>query len=156
MLSPWALGVEVSAMDTVSGAVRSKIMRSVRQKDTGPETLLRKALHARGFRYRKNLRSLPGSPDLVFPGRRAVIFVHGCFWHRHPGCRRATTPKSNAEFWQEKFQRNVERDACNVALLREGGWRVGVVWECEIGKAPSAALVDELTAFLKGNDPTRG
>lgn len=143
-------------MDTVSNVVRSNIMRSVRQKDTGPEVLLRKALHAQGFRYRVNLRSLPGSPDLVLPKRRAAIFVHGCFWHRHPGCKRATTPKSNAEFWQEKFQRNVERDARNVALLREMGWRVGVVWECEIGKAPSAALVDELTAFLVGDDPKRG
>jgi len=111
---------------------RSRMMSSIRGKNTWPERMLRSRLFARGFRYRLHVRNLPGSPDLVFPKHRAVIFVHGCFWHRHEGCRYTTIPKANAEFWEQKFQGNVDRDARHAAMLREGGWRVGVVWECAL------------------------
>lgn len=106
-------------------------MRSVRQKDTAPEMVVRNIAHAIGARYRLHRKDLPGSPDLVFPRRHLCIFVHGCFWHRHPNCRLATTPGSNVEFWREKFARNVERDARKENELRVAGWRVEIVWECE-------------------------
>ncbi len=118
-------------MDTVDKATRSRIMSSVGQKDTGPETLLRSALHRVGLRYRLHDRNLPGSPDLVFRRYRAVIFVHGCYWHSH-GCYKSTIPKSHREFWQDKFTTNKERDKRNYSLLRESGWRVLIVWECAL------------------------
>ncbi|RWP36328.1 MAG: DNA mismatch endonuclease Vsr [Mesorhizobium sp.] len=111
---------------------RSRIMRSVRQKDTSPEMKVRSALHAAGLRYRLHVKGLPGTPDLVFPRRKVVVFVHGCFWHRHPGCHLATTPKSRGAFWTEKFRRNRERDAAAAGALRSRGWAVVEVWECEI------------------------
>lgn len=98
--------------------------------------LVRRYLHAQGFRYRLHTRELPGSPDLVLPKYRVVIFVHGCFWHRHAGCRFATQPASNTEKWTAKFQNNLERDAKNVAALQTTGWRVLVVWECELKREP--------------------
>lgn len=110
---------------------RSAIMRSVRQKHTAPEMVVRGIVHAIGARYRLHRNDLPGRPDLVFPRRQLCIFVHGCFWHRHPGCHLASTPKSNVAFWQEKFARNVERDARKENELRAAGWRVEIVWECE-------------------------
>ena len=134
--------------DTVTSEVRSKIMARVRSKDSKAEVTLRKALHARGFRYLVNRRGLPGTPDLVFPRRGAVLFVHGCFWHRHDGCRRATTPVTNEAFWTEKFERNIERDARKIAELEALGWRVGVVWECEILRQPLGPLLDSVAAFL--------
>src|SRR5882672_8688942 len=105
-------------MDTVDRQTRSKIMASVGQKDTGAELLLRRALHNIGLRYRLHDRSLPGSPDLVFPRLRAVVFVHGCYWHSH-GCYRSTVPKSRNEFWIEKFTANQKRDGRNIGLLME-------------------------------------
>ncbi len=111
-------------------ATRSRIMARVRSRDTGPELILRRALHARGLRYRLHDSALPGRPDLVFPRYRAVCFVHGCFWHRHDGCARATTPAANQEYWERKFAANVRRDRNHRAALLEAGWRVGVVWEC--------------------------
>lgn len=111
---------------------RSRMMSSIRGKNTRPEVTLRSLLFAKGFRYRLHARSLPGSPDLVFPKYKAVIFVHGCFWHRHEGCRYATTPKANGEFWARKFEGNVARDARHVEELRRQGWRVAVVWECAL------------------------
>lgn len=113
-------------------AARSALMGRIRGVDTGPEMTVRRAAHRLGYRFRLHRRSLPGSPDLVFPSRRAAIFVHGCFWHRHEGCRKASTPKTRVEFWQAKFARNVERDAEVQERLRAAGWRVLVVWECEI------------------------
>lgn len=125
-------------------------MASIRGKDTRPELSLRSALFAVGFRYRLHVRGLPGSPDLVFPKYRAVLFVHGCFWHRHDGCRYTTSPKSNEDFWRLKFEGNVNRDARNVALLREQGWRVAIVWECALKRS-----VDEVAhaagMWLQGN-----
>lgn len=111
-------------------ATRSRMMAGIRGRNTRPEMRLRGALHALGLRYRLHARKLPGRPDLVFPRFRAVVFVHGCFWHRHAGCRLTTTPATNAVFWQTKFDGNVERDARNVAALKAAGWRVAVVWEC--------------------------
>ena len=110
---------------------RSLIMAAVRQKNTGAEMIVRKLLFGLGLRYRLHRKDLPGSPDVVLPKHGTVIFVHGCFWHRHPECRRATSPKSNEEFWQEKFARNIERDKSNEKQLALLGWRVVIVWECE-------------------------
>lgn len=106
-------------------------MRSVRQQGTAPESKLGRALHRLGFRYRKSPKTLPGRPDFAFPKFKAAVFVHGCYWHRH-GCRRTTTPKSNREFWLNKFEVNVARDARKAAELRDAGWRVATVWECSI------------------------
>lgn len=113
---------------------RSDIMRAVKCAHTGPEVVVRRALHALGLRFRLHRRDLPGSPDIVLPRFRTVVFVHGCFWHRHPGCRYASTPKTRQEYWLPKFKANVERDATKEAQLRELGWRVFVIWECEIRK----------------------
>ncbi|MCO6406371.1 DNA mismatch endonuclease Vsr [Aurantimonas endophytica] len=106
-------------------------MRSVGSKKTKPEMLVRRALHTIGYRFRTNSKALPGSPDLAFTARKKAIFVHGCFWHRHSNCRLATTPKTRAEFWENKFSHNVERDARKVAELESLGWEVIAVWECE-------------------------
>jgi DNA mismatch endonuclease (patch repair protein) len=118
-------------MDIVSKQKRSEMMSLVRGKDTWPELAVRKAAHAIGLRFRLHRRDLPGTPDLVFPRLHAALFVHGCFWHRHPGCRFAATPKSRPKFWREKFETNVERDRCATERLAQMGWRVVVIWECE-------------------------
>lgn len=122
---------------------RSRLMARVRQKNSGPELLVRSILHRAGFRFRLHRRDLPGTPDIVLPRHRVAIFVHGCFWHRHPGCSRATTPKTRVDFWKAKFDRNVERDAAACAALREGGWTPVVIWECQSGQS---GLVAELVA----------
>ncbi|MGR1216558.1 very short patch repair endonuclease [Metapseudomonas otitidis] len=116
--------------------LRNELMRSIRRKDTAPEIVTRKLLHSLGLRFRLHRKSLPGSPDIVLPKHRTVVFVHGCFWHRHPGCRYASTPKTRQEFWLPKFAANVERDARKEAQLREMGWRVLVIWECETRGLP--------------------
>lgn len=118
--------------DVFSKKKRSEIMRAVKGRGTKPELKIRKALHARGFRYRLNDRRLPGSPDLVFPKHRAVLFVHGCFWHGHDCARGARAPQSNARYWREKIARNVARDAKARAALRRMGWRVKISWECDL------------------------
>lgn len=110
---------------------RSRIMRSVRQERTKPEMVVRRALHAAGYRFRANAKGLPGSPDLTFTARRKAVFVHGCFWHRHIGCRLASTPKTRVAFWEKKFAQNVERDARKVAELEADWWEVLTIWECE-------------------------
>lgn len=109
---------------------RSDIMRAVRRRDTGPEVSVRRIAHRLGLRFRLCVRELPGSPDLVFPKYRIALFVHGCFWHRHAGCSRASTPKTRAEFWQHKFDMNVQRDSRAAAALADIGWRAEVIWEC--------------------------
>lgn len=111
---------------------RSRMMSSIRGKDTWPERTLRSLLFAKGFRYRLHASKLPGSPDLVLPKYRAVVFVHGCFWHRHKDCRYATIPRTNMEFWRQKFQANVDRDRRHIEALGTLGWRVAVVWECAL------------------------
>lgn len=125
--------------DTLSPTERSERMSRIRGRDTRPELVLRRLLHAAGFRYRLHHTRLPGRPDLVFPKYGAVVFVHGCFWHRHTGCRVANTPKSNVEFWTAKFQRNVARDALVESRLRSAGWRVLVVWECSLSTKEKGA-----------------
>lgn len=107
-------------------------MKRVRQKNTKPELILRRLLWSFGYRYRLHDGRLPGSPDMVFPGRRKVVFVHGCFWHSHPGCKLATVPKTRPEFWIRKLAANVERDHRKEALLRAQRWEVLVVWQCEL------------------------
>jgi len=137
-------------VDSLSKAERSVRMARIPGKDTKPELLLRRALHALGLRYRLHGKGLPGRPDIVFPKYRAVVFVHGCFWHRHGGCKVASTPKSNTEFWQAKFARNVDRDAVHVSNLEAQGWRVFIAWECELtGKGKAAAYGRDLAIFLK-------
>lgn len=118
--------------DTISAERRSWNMSRITGRNTKPELLLRSLLHRRGFRFRLHVKDLPGRPDIVFPKLRIAIFVHGCFWHRHPGCRNATMPSTRPEFWAAKFEANVERDARNSAALEEVGWTVLTVWECEL------------------------
>ena len=120
--------------DTVDPETRSRMMSGIRGKDTKPELALRRALHARGFRYRLHDKRLPGKPDIILPKFRAAIFVHGCFWHRHEGCKYATMPATRPEFWQAKFRENMDRDQRNIDALLALGWRVAVVWECEMRK----------------------
>ena len=114
---------------------RSQLMGRVRQKHSGPELCVRSALHRAGYRYRLHAKDLPGSPDILLPRYGIALFVHGCFWHRHAGCRRTTMPKTRADFWAAKFRRNVERDAEAAAALRELGWIPLVLWECECADA---------------------
>lgn len=128
---------------------RSKNMRAVHSKDTGPELLLRKKLFALGFRYRLYVRDLPGTPDMVFPRYRAAVFVNGCFWHRH-GCRLASRPKTNKSFWENKFDNNVVRDIRTRKSLSLMGWRVATVWECSLGKKRADGVAEILADFLRG------
>lgn len=116
-------------------------MSRIRSKDTSPELALRQALHALGLRFRVHDKLLPGKPDIVLPRFKTVVLVHGCFWHRHPGCKVATSPKSNTAFWQEKFDRNVQRDLRNSDALEALGWKVIVAWECELGSHKKTAEV---------------
>lgn len=132
-------------IDRISEERRSWNMSRIRGKDTTPEVLLRKALHGAGFRFRLNVRDLPGRPDIVLPKFRAVIFVNGCFWHRHEGCAKTTTPKSNVDFWQKKFGDTVERDRRNKRELEILGWQVITVWQCEI----EASLEDLKKIIIK-------
>ncbi|MBX6370464.1 MAG: DNA mismatch endonuclease Vsr [Rhodospirillales bacterium] len=133
-------------MDIISAERRSALMRRVRQRDTDPELVVRRVAHALGYRFRLHRRDLPGTPDLVFPKYRVALFVHGCFWHRHEGCPRATTPKSRRDYWLPKFAANVERDRRKAAALEAAGWRAVVVWECET--ADSSALKRRLPGLL--------
>ena len=106
-------------------------MRAIRCKDTEPEMVIRRMVHKLGYRFRLHRRDLPGKPDIVFPKLHSIIFVNGCFWHKHKGCKYATVPKSNVAFWTEKLKRNVQRDKENIRALKKQGYRVNVLWECE-------------------------
>lgn len=128
---------------------RSAVMRRVKGKDTAPELTVRRALTALGARYRLNRKDLPGSPDIVMPGRRLTIFVHGCFWHGHDCPRGSRVPKANREYWTAKVARNVARDARASAALSEQGWRVETIWECEL--KDDAALRARLRSLLAQN-----
>ena len=134
--------------DNHSKEVRSMNMSHIRSTNSKPEEIVRKYLFSRGLRYRKNVRSLPGCPDLVLRKYRAIIFVNGCFWHHHD-CERFVWPKSNEEYWRRKIQRNVERDQKNKELLEEQGWRVFTIWECQLKKAVAgsslATLYEKIT-----------
>ncbi|MCR6700984.1 MAG: DNA mismatch endonuclease Vsr [Dokdonella sp.] len=133
-------------MDTLTPAERSARMALVRAKDTKPELLVRRLVHGMGYRYRLHRRDLPGTPDLVFPGRSKVIFIHGCFWHRHADCALARLPKSRSDFWLPKLTANAERDARNVRALRRLGWSVLTIWECQLGD--NAKLANRIRRFL--------
>ena len=134
-------------MDVVDSKTRSRIMASIKGKNTKPELAVRKALHRRGFRFRLHAKDVPGRPDLVFRKFNAVVFVHGCFWHRHEGCRHATVPSTRTEYWTSKFERNVARDNEVRSRLIEEGWRVATIWECALRKAEH---VDVATQMLAG------
>ena len=121
-------------------------MRRVRSVDTTPEMRVRRLVYGMGYRYRLHAKDLPGSPDLAFRGRKKAVFVHGCYWHRHPGCRRASTPTTRRDYWQAKFDRNVARDAKAQAALEADGWSVLIVWECET--KDEGALRETLASFL--------
>lgn len=141
-------------VDTLTPAQRSERMSKIRSRDTKPEIALRKALHRLGFRFRLHGRKLPGKPDIVLPKYRIALFVHGCFWHRHEACKIATTPKSNTEFWLNKFKRNVTRDASNVLALEEDGWNVIIAWECDLNTSlkvqlKAAQLAAEIRASVE-------
>jgi len=127
-------------MDKLSAERRSANMRQIRSKNTTPELLLRRMLYRLGYRFRLHRKDLPGKPDLVFPSRRKAIFVHGCFWHQHPGCRYATRPATNVAFWAAKLRGNVDRDARKRESLEHMGWVVEVIWECA-----SDPEIDDLT-----------
>ncbi|SDK03688.1 very short patch repair endonuclease [Billgrantia gudaonensis] len=133
-------------VDSVDRETRSRIMGRVRNKDTRPEMTVRRLVHGAGYRYRLHGKKLPGKPDLVFKSRRKVIFVHGCFWHRHEGCTLARLPKSRLDFWLPKLEANRERDKRNEEHLREMGWDVLIIWECEL--KDQEALLSRVSAFL--------
>jgi DNA mismatch endonuclease (patch repair protein) len=135
-------------MDRLSVERRSQNMARIRSKDTGPEMAVRRLVHGMGFRYALHRSDLPGRPDLVFVSRRKVVFVHGCFWHQHPkaNCRDSRIPKSRLEYWIPKLRRTIERDRGHSRVLRKAGWRVLVVWECEMVDAPR--LARRLKQFL--------
>ncbi len=141
--------------DIVDEHTRSRMMSEIKGKNTKPELKLRRALHTRGLRYRLHEKKLPGKPDLVFPKYNAVVFVHGCFWHRHKCCKYTTNPATRAEFWQNKFRDNVARDQRNVDALILAGWRVAVVWECEI-KANATSISDDITIWLNSEKESFG
>ena len=122
-------------------------MKRVKQRDTAPELFVRRLLFSKGYRYRLHNQKLPGRPDIVFPRRRKVIFVHGCFWHNHQGCRRSTLPKTRTAYWRDKIQKNRDRDAHVITTLQQLGWCVYIVWECEV-KSP-IDLERRLTSFLE-------
>lgn len=133
-------------MDKISKEDRSIVMARVKSRDTVPEIIIRKLVFSLGYRFRLHRKDLPGNPDLVFPGKKKIVFVHGCFWHRHQGCKRATTPASNQNYWLPKFSRTVKRDEENLKLLASMGWEALIVWECELHDM--LALEDKLSKFL--------
>ena len=139
-------------MDIVDRSTRSAMMARIGPRDTVPEMAVRRIAHRLGYRFRLHRRDLPGTPDLVFARHRVVVFVHGCFWHRHPDCKNCTTPKTRPEFWASKFSANVTRDARNLATIEALGWHPLVIWECE---AEDMAIVErKLNHVLSGQGST--
>lgn len=135
-------------VDVVDRETRSKMMANIRGRDTKPEVLVRRMLHGAGYRFRLHDRLMPGRPDIVLPKYRVAIFVHGCFWHRHEGCRLSTTPATRPEFWRDKFASNVERDARNMESLVSSGWRVATIWECSLKEKGSAEWAKTLIEWI--------
>ena len=143
-------------MDIWDKEKRSQVMSKIRSKNTKPELALRKALFARGFRFRVNDKRLPGKPDIVLPKYKTVIFVHGCFWHKHEACKYAYTPKTNTQFWIDKITSNIERDKINTDKLAIARWNVLIVWECEVRhsyKRNITPLIDNLINSILENQP---
>jgi len=137
--------------DRISSARRSWNMSRIKGRNTGPELTLRSLIHRSGFRFRLHARDLPGRPDIVLPRYRTIVFVHGCFWHRHQRCKHATTPSTRQEFWQKKFDANVRRDERNRSNLEAAGWTVVVVWECELESDPERVLKRLATDLRRKN-----
>ena len=136
-------------MDNRSKEARSRNMSNIPSTNTKPEETVRKYLFAHGFRYRKNVSKLPGKPDIVLPKYKTVIFVNGCFWHGHEGCKYFVQPKTNTDFWNAKFKYNQDRDARNYQKLRDLGWRIRIVWECEIRHADASDRMGRLLEEIK-------
>ena len=137
--------------DILSPEARSALMSRIRAKDTKPEVYVRRLVHSMGYRYRLHRRDLPGTPDMVFPSRRKIIFMHGCFWHLHddPKCKLARMPNSNQAFWKPKLERNRERDKANRAKLEALGWDVLVIWECQVRNKDPEPLRQQVSVFLE-------
>lgn len=141
--------------DSLTPEKRSWNMAQIHSKDTTIEVKVRKYLFSQGFRYRKNDKRLPGTPDIVLPKYHSVIFIHGCFWHRHPGCKIATTPKTNTEYWNEKFAHNISNDEKKQEMLRSLGWNVIVLWQCDIEKRfdqTMQSLIADIVGNTEGNE----
>ena len=139
-------------MDDLSPENRKKNMSHIRSTDTKPEEIVRKFLFSQGFRYRKNDKRYPGKPDIVLPKYRTVVFVHGCFWHKHDGCPDFVWPKTHESYWTQKIERNHARDIENKAKLESSGWRVIVVWECELKKEAREETLKALVGKIKGHE----
>lgn len=131
-------------MDKISKEVRSRNMAAIKSKDTKPEMTVRKLLFSMGYRFRLHRKDLPGKPDIVLPKYKTVIFVNGCFWHQHKNCKRSNIPKTNKDYWVPKIQKNVERDNNNKKLLRKLGWKVIVIWECEVNKEKIISMIKKI------------
>lgn len=138
--------------DIVDQATRSRMMAGIKGTNTKPEIALRKAMHALGLRFRLHAKGMPGRPDIVLPRWKAVIFVHGCFWHRHEGCRYATVPATRPEFWNAKFAANVARDHRNLESLGEAGWRTRIVWECDLKARGASAIASDVMRWLRSGE----
>ena len=136
-------------LDSPPSPERSALMARIRGQDTQPEMFVRSLLHRRGYRFRLHAKDLPSRPDIVFRSRRKVIFVHGCFWHCHEGCKRASIPKTRTAYWGPKLQANRERDAISISMLEEMGWKVMIVWECEVSARKQDCLLERLEDFLE-------
>ncbi len=139
----------IALMDKITPEQRHYTMSRIRGKDTKPEVLVRRYLFSEGFRFRKNDRRYPGHPDIVLPRYHTIVFVNGCFWHGHEGCKYYTVPKSNTEFWVEKIRRNQNRDREDVKALTEMGWKVVTIWECQLAKAVREQTLSSLASGLR-------
>jgi DNA mismatch endonuclease (patch repair protein) len=135
--------------DIVDPSTRSRMMAGIKGRNTKPEVALRSALHRRGLRFRLHVSALPGKPDMVLPRFKALVFVHGCFWHRHTGCRLAYNPRSKIEFWSNKFAGTVDRDARQVEALSRAGWRIATVWECALRDRGAEEVAQEVDSWLR-------
>ena len=138
-------------MDRFSPDKRHEVMSRIRGKDTKPEMIVRRFLFSQGFRFRLHYRKLPGHPDIVLPKYRAVVFVHGCFWHRHENCRHFRLPQSNVEYWENKIAGNVERDLRDANRIADMGWKVIVVWECELERKTRDEVLNRVATLIKGS-----
>lgn len=140
-------------VDILTTAQRSKRMSIVPHKDTKVEKTIRSILHRNGFRFRKNVKKLPGTPDIVLPKYKAIIFVHGCFWHGHVDCKKSRLPVTNLEFWKNKRQKNIARDARKMALLIDSGWRISIVWQCALKNSETLSRnIDALQDWIMSTD----
>lgn len=141
-------------MDVLTPEQRKRNMSAIKGKNTKPEILVRKLLHRLGYRFKIQRKDLPGKPDIVLPKYKTAIFINGCFWHRHAGCKYASTPSTNSEFWEKKFAANVKRDARNYATLKEQGWNVLIIWECEVKEILRTKIIPGLPSRISAPYPT--